>query len=231
MDDAMSTESRRPRGPWRRRILLTALVFTLTPVIMHQLVLCSAWGHVHVLETAPGAPVILVLGASVRPDKQPSDMLLDRLVTAAQLYRMGRGAKILVSGDHGHPDYDEVSAMARTLEEQGVAAEDIFLDHAGFRTLDSMYRARRVFGVERALVVSNPFHLSRAVFLGRSVGLEVEAVAAKAIRPYSLRTRLKHDAREVLARLRAWLDVYVLGTQPRSLAGATKIEGDGRRTR
>ncbi len=205
------------RGRWRRRLLLLLLLLTLTPAILHQHVLWSASGHVHVLETAPAMPVILVLGASVRPDKQPSDMLRDRLITAAQLYRMGRGKKILVSGDHASPDYDEVSVMARVLEEQGVAPEDIFLDHAGFRTLDSMYRARRVFGVKRALVVSNPFHVPRAVFLGRSVGLEVEGVEAEALRPYSFGTRLEHQGREILARLWAWLDVYVLGTEARSL--------------
>lgn len=217
----MSTTDSKPErsfwSRWRRRLLLALLLLTLSLALPHQLVLWSASGHVHDLQTAPEMPIILVLGASVRPDQQPSDMLRDRLVTAAQLYRSGRGKKILVSGDHGHPDYDEVSVMARVLEQQGVAAQDILLDHAGFRTLDSMYRARRVFGVKRALVVSNPFHVARAVFLGRSVGIEVEGVEAAALRPYSLSTLLEHHGREVLARIKAWLDVYVLGTQPRSL--------------
>ena len=227
----MSEPDRQPRSRWRHRLLLVLRIVTLVAAILHLHVLYSASGHVHDLATAPEMPIILVLGASVRPDQQPSDMLRDRLITAAELYRMGRGKKVLVSGDHSSPDYDEVSVMARVLEEQGVAPEDIFLDHAGFRTLDSMYRARKVFGVERALVVSNPFHVARAVFLGRSVGLDVEGVEAEALRPYSLNTRIEHHGREILARLWAWLDVYALDTQPRSLEGQTQIEGDGRRTR
>lgn len=198
---------------------------------MHCQVVASAWGHGHDTEDAPQAQAILVLGASVRPDRQPSDMLRDRLVTAAELYKRGCAPKILVSGDHGSPDYDEVGTMARVLEEEGVPPQDIFLDHAGFRTLDSMYRARHVYGLERVLVVSNPFHVSRAVFLGQNFGLETEGVGAAELQPYSLATHLSHQGREVLARIWAWFDVYLWDTRPRKMDPPISLEGDGRRTR
>jgi vancomycin permeability regulator SanA len=158
-------------------------------------------------------------------------MLRDRLITAARLYERGCAPKILVSGDHASPDYDEVSIMARVLEEAGVPAEDIFLDHSGFRTLDSMYRARKVYGLERILVVSNPFHVARAVFLGESFGISTLGVGAEELQPYSFDTHASNQAREIAARILAWLDVYLWDTRPRKMDEPVSMEGDGRRTR
>lgn len=198
---------------------------------MHCQVLASAWGRNFAQDEAPSAEAILVLGASVRPNREPSDMLRDRLVTAAQLYARGCAPKVLVSGDHGSADYDEVSTMARVLEEAGVPAEDIFLDHSGFRTLDSMYRARHVYGLRRVLVVSNPFHVPRAIFLGQAFGIDTLGVGAAELQSYSLSTHTGNQTREVAARLLAWLDVHLWDTRPRRMDPAIKLEGDGRRTR
>ena len=198
---------------------------------MHQHVVWSASSCIHSVGDAPARDVIVVLGASVHRDGTPSNMLAERLRAAAELYHAGRGRKILVSGDHGRRSYDEVSVMTRELEKAGVPPVDIFLDHFGFRTFDSMYRAREVFGVESALVVSNPFHVARAVFLGRQLGITVDGVAADYGVSYSASTRLANEGREILARVLAWADVFVLGTRPDELGATVDIEGDGRVTR
>ncbi len=115
-------------------------------------------------EGAPDAPVAIVLGAGVWEGGTPSAVLEDRLRTACDLYRAGKARALLVSGDHGRAGYDEPGPMARYAEERGVPPEAIFLDHAGFDTYATIYRARRVFQVERALVVTQDFHLPRALF-------------------------------------------------------------------
>jgi SanA protein len=111
----------------------------------------------------PHAQAALVLGALVQPDGRPSGMLEDRIRSAAALYRDGRVDKVLASGDHGRPDYDEVNAMRRELVTLGVPDADIFTDHAGFATLDSVVRARKVFNVHSVIVVTQPFHMPRAI--------------------------------------------------------------------
>lgn len=203
----------------------------LAALVMHEWVRLSGLQHSHSLATAPQAEAILVLGASVRPDGRPSTMLAERLRAAAELYRAGKAPKVLVSGDHGSRHYNEVAAMAEDLRARGVPDADIFMDHAGFRTFDSLVRAREVFGLDRVLVVSNPFHVPRAVFLGRSQGMEAFGVGADYGTPYSRRTRWRNQGREFLARLGAFADVYLLGTRPRHLGPRIDIRGDGRVTR
>ena len=116
-------------------------------------------GHADV----PRAQAALVLGAQVMPNGAPSSMLSDRITAAAELYEAGRVDKLLLSGDHGRVAYDEVSTMKRILLERGIPAEDIFPDHAGFDTWDSAQRARRVFDVDSAVVVTQRFHMARAL--------------------------------------------------------------------
>lgn len=129
---------------------------------------CNALVHLRGSEAiAPAEQVkradcILVLGAGVWPSG-PSPVLEDRLTTALELYRAGKAPRILVSGDHGRPEYDEPGAMASWLAARGVPEEAIFLDHAGFDTHSSMVRAQRVFGAERVIVVTQEFHLPRAL--------------------------------------------------------------------
>ena len=162
---------------------------------------------------APPRDVIIVLGASVLPDGRPSDVLEERLRATAELYRLGRAETILVSGDHGE-FYDEVGTMTASLLASGVPRSSIIQDKSGFRTLDSMYRAYQVFDVRSALVVTNPFHVARAVFLGETVGIDVAGVVADYDVEYSFRTILWNNGREVCARLLAFVDVFLLGTQP-----------------
>lgn len=225
------------RRGWRllrrvgRAALRLAALTTLLLFGIHGYVYWGSAGQVYSVANAPSRPVALVLGASVWRNGQPSPVLEDRLRAALELYQTGKVAKILVSGDHGQEHYDEVRVMANYLEDRGVPAADVFMDHAGFRTLDSMYRAKMVFGIDSLLVVSNPFHVPRALFLGEAVGLRVDGVAADYGVRYSAGTRWRNATREILARILAFADVHILGTEPRFLGPSINIRGDGRLTR
>ena len=147
------------------------------------------------------ADCILILGAGVK-DGKPKPMLRDRLLTGIELYKSGAADKIIMSGDHGRADYDEVNVMRAFALEQGVRAEDIFLDHAGFSTYDSLYRARDVFLAERIVIITQEYHLSRALYLADALGLEAWGVAAA---PRNDAGQIMRDAREILARDKAIL--------------------------
>ena len=172
------------------------------------------------------ADAILVLGAFVFQDGAPCAILEDRLSVAFDLYKRGLAPKLLLSGDHGRKDYDEVNAMRAFLEEKGVPPQDIFLDHAGFDTYNSMYRARDVFKAHRLLVVTQRFHLIRALYLAQGLGLEAEGVASD-LREYQGMGRLQ--IREMGARLKAFYEVN-RGTAPVFLGDAIPLEGDARAT-
>lgn len=176
----------------------------------------SAWSGYHVAQAAevPQRPVAIVLGARVLPDGTVSGPLEDRLATALALYAAGRVEYILVSGDNGRRDYDEVNAMQAWLVARGVPVSAIYLDHAGFRTFDTMHRARRVFGVEAAIVCTQAYHVPRSVFLARRAGIDAIGVAADQ-RVYPLAHR--DQRRERLARTKAVIDTLNPFARPRHL--------------
>jgi SanA protein len=174
------------------------------------------------LEQVPARKVALVLGARVWRSGEPSTSLADRLHAALELYEAGKVEKILVTGDHGLHGYNEVRAMFTWLVERGVPKDKIFTDHAGFRTLDSMERAVKVFGVEDAIICTQEFHLPRSLFLARVSGLDAVGYVADR-RVYEV--RYKNAVREAGARTKALLDVHVLGTQPKFLGERIPIDG------
>ena len=177
---------------------------------------------------APPAQCAIVLGARVYENGTPSPMLADRLETGVRLYELGKVDKLLLSGDHGQTDYDEVNVMLDYVLARGVPDEDVFTDHAGFDTYDTMYRARDVFEVTTALIVTQEFHLSRAVYTARELGLEVTGVVAD-LRPYYDEGR--NAAREVLARVKAAMQLHITHPGPKYLGPVIPIDGDGRATR
>lgn len=120
----------------------------------------------------PVCDAVMVLGASVYSNGTPSPVLEDRLLYAYTLYNEKKASKILVSGDHGKNDYDEVNTMRNYLMDLGVPKEDIFMDHAGFDTYDSMYRAKTIFKIEKLLISTQNFHIDRAVYIARKLGME-----------------------------------------------------------
>ena len=154
----------------------------------------------------PDVPVALVLGAApIGPEGGPNRYFVDRLDAAAALHKAGKVKYLLVSGDNSRPDYDEPTAMREGLIKRGVPAEAIYRDFAGFRTLDSILRAESVFGQTRLIIVSQRFHLSRAIFLAREQGIEAWGFEAQDVkRAYSLVTEL----RRYPSALRAYVDVW-----------------------
>ncbi len=173
------------------------------------------------VEDVPPRAVAIVLGARIFRDGTPSPVLEDRLATALDLYRMGKVRRILVTGDNGTNQYDEVTVMQRWLLARGVPAAAVQRDHAGFRTLDSMARAAQVFRVRHAVVCTQRFHLARSMFLARRYGLD--AVGAEADRrPYQ--KALRDAVREVAARAVAVSDVFITRRRPRFLGEQIPLE-------
>lgn len=168
------------------------------------------------------AYVGLVLGASVRPDKSLSPILQDRVDSALELYEKGIIKRFLLSGDHGQKDYDEVNAMRTYLKNKGVTDSVIFMDHAGFDTYDSMFRAREVFKVEKAIVITQKFHLPRAIYVGRKMGLELQGYVADH-REYPGNAHFTR--REWLANIKAWVELNI-EKSPTYSGDAIPITGD-----
>ena len=168
------------------------------------------------------ADCILILGAGVK-DGKPKPMLRDRLLTGIELYKSGAADKIIMSGDHGRADYDEVNVMRSFAIEQGVRAEDIFLDHAGFSTYDSVYRAKEIFCAKRVIIVSQKYHLPRALYVAEKLGLDAYGVAAADV---SYRGQGYREAREMLARAKDFCNA-ALKRKPRLLGDVIPVSGNG----
>ena len=201
-------------------LMLVLVVLIGTVFVFSQLlVLHSADGRIFDVEEAPSERVVIVLGASVLRSGQPSDMLADRLLTALDLYHAGKAEKFLLSGDHGKVDYDEVESMRKFLLEREVSEGDIVLDHAGFDTFDSMSRAKKVFGLNEALVVSQSYHLPRAIYVAENNDLEVFGVSADRQNYVKIEY---FKLREMLARVKAVLDVW-LRSKPKFLGEEISI--------
>lgn len=173
------------------------------------------------LDALPTEEVALVLGTSRFVGEYRNPFFEGRMDTAAKLFHAGKVRHFLVSGDNGRPEYDEPTWMRDALVERGVPASAVTLDYAGFRTLDSMIRAKAVFGLSRFTVVTDDFHQPRAVFLARAQGLEVVGCTSEHV-PFrwSRQTR----ARELISRTVACLEVYLLHTKPRFYGPPVKIE-------
>jgi len=164
------------------------------------------------VEEAPPRPVAIVLGAGLWPDGSLTPVLADRVATAADLYHAGVVQKLLLSGDNRFVDYNEPQRMLEYALRLGVAEEDVVLDYAGRRTYDTCYRARDIFGVKRAVVVTQRFHVARALYLCDALGLDAVAVVADR-RDYTIR-RVTWETREYLALALAWWDVNVRRPTP-----------------
>ena len=170
---------------------------------------------------------ILVLGAGLKGDNiTPSDMLYDRVSVAAELYRLGEGkTPLLMSGDHTG-DYNEVAVMKSLAVELGASSEDVFLDHAGYSTFESIYRAKEKFGAKKIVIITQEYHLHRALHIARELGLEAVGVSAD-LRNYRGQTR--YDAREVLARFKD-LFVAAKGEYEGDVGEAVDLKGNGDQT-
>lgn len=170
-----------------------------------------------------GADCALVLGCGIVDENTPSDMLKDRLDVGIELYRQGIVPKILLSGDNGQEHYNEIHVMLQYVKEEGVPEEDIFCDHAGFSTYDSMYRAKSIFECEKVIVVTQKYHQYRALYIGQKLGLDVTGVSADQREYFGQAYR---DAREVLARIKDFGKAF-LRSRPAYGGEAIPISGSG----
>ena len=165
---------------------------------------------------------ILVLGAGIWGDR-PSPMLQDRLDEAIKLYQKGTAPKIIMSGDNGQEGYDEVNVMKDYAIEKGIPSEDIFMDHAGFSTYESIYRAKEIFQVKKAIIVTQKYHLHRALHIANALNLNAIGVGAD---PRAYSGQIFREAREILARNKDFVQA-IFKIKPTYLGETIPVSGDG----
>lgn len=165
---------------------------------------------------------IIVLGAKIWGDR-PSHMLEDRLLQAIELYENNVSAKIIMSGDHGTEEYDEVNTMKEYAIEKGVPSENIFMDHAGFSTYESIYRAKEIFGAKKIVVVTQKYHLYRALYIANQLGIEAYGVGSD---PRKYVGATYREIREVLARNKDFIKC-IFKPEPTYLGDTIPVSGNG----
>ena len=207
--------------------LLTVMLLALSFVLITNAIILSSTKHriIAAEEASKLSEVdcILVLGCGLRADGSPSDMLHDRLVVGTALYKSGASSNILMSGDHGRTEYDEVNAMKNFALNEEIPSADIFMDHAGFSTYESIYRAKEIFGADKIIVVTQGYHLPRALYIAEALGIEAYGVSAD-IRSY--RGQTLRDVRELLARAKDF--TYTLTKPlPTYLGEPVSLDADG----
>ena len=169
------------------------------------------------------ADCILVLGSGIKLDGTPGKVLTDRLEKSLVLYENGAAPKLLMSGDHGRINYDEVNAMKNYAKERGVSSEDVFMDHAGFSTYESMYRAAAIFRVEKTVIVTQKYHLYRSVYNALSMGIDAYGVASDL---ESYRGSFSREIREFLAIAKDFI-YCIFKPKPTYLGEEIPVSGNG----
>lgn len=198
---------------------LVLLVLAACAAVVFLTVASNVWllwrGRSFIYTTTQAIPqreVALVLGTAPMGRRWKNPFFEGRMDAAAKLYREGKVRHLLVSGDNHRKEYDEPTAMRDALMERGIPQEAITLDYAGFRTLDSVVRARSVFGLQSVTIVTDRFHQPRSLFLAKAHGLQAVGYCSRDV-PF--KWAKKTLTREVVSRVKACLDVYVLHTKPR----------------
>ena len=218
-----------PTSTKKKRVLRVLVVMFLFAILLPlgiSIYLCaSVKDQIITLDEATklDADAILVLGARVWDNGSPSGVLEDRLDTGISAYQAGVSDRLLMSGDHGQDDYDEVNAMKDYALEQGIPSENIFMDHAGFSTYESVYRARDIFQVKTVLIVTQEYHLYRALYIARALGLDAYGVAADRSVYSGI---VGFEAREILARVKDFF-YTLIQPLPTYLGDVIPITGDG----
>ena len=214
---------------WIKALFFLGLALLVLLLAVNFYVRGSTKSRILTVEQAAAAgdfDCVLVLGCQVRDDGSPSLMLRDRLDRGLELYEAGAAPKLLVSGDHGRTVYDEVNTMKRYVLDAGVDSSDVFMDHAGFSTYDSVYRAGAVFQAKRVLIVTQEYHLYRALYIARSLGLDAWGVSAEG---GNYRGQFNRDLREIAARIKDAVKC-VFKPNPTFLGDPIPVSGDGNAT-
>lgn len=165
---------------------------------------------------------ILVLGCQVKDDGTPSDMLKDRLTRGIEVYNLGAAPKLLMSGDHGREDYDEVGTMKQYAIDAGIASEDIFMDHAGFSTYESVYRAKEIFQADKIIIITQEYHMYRALYIAEKLGVEAYGVASDY---HTYAGQSMRECREVLARCKDFA-MCIFKPEPTYLGNVSPVSGN-----
>lgn len=192
-------------------LIFAAVILTLTIVGINLYIVIKEKSKILSLEEAAKfqADCIVVLGAGIRDDGSPTWMLEDRIKIGDKLYQNHAADKIIMSGDHGRENHDEVNTMKSYAMGEGIPSEDIFMDHAGFETYDSLYRARDIFGAKKVIIVTQEYHLYRALYIADQLGLDARGVTSD-LRFYSKKMAY-WKFREYLARVKSFVKCI---TQP-----------------
>ena len=218
----------------KREKIKPIFMLLLCLALVGVIALCSINGYVKsvakerivtVEETATLEDVdcIIVLGCQVRDDGTLSHMLRDRLMRGLEVYHAGAAPKLLMSGDHGRKEYDEVNAMKQYAIENGVPSEHVFMDHAGFSTYETVYRAKEIFEADKVIIITQEYHLYRALYIADKLGLEAYGVSAD-LNKYAGQSM--RDFREVLARCKDWV-MCIFKPEPTYLGESIPVNGNG----
>ena len=202
-------------------VIILFLLVSVTGINMYIHIATEPYLY-RTVNDVPIAEAVLIPGAALLLDGTPAPIFSDRVNAAIDLYRAGKVEKILVSGDNGTVSHNEVNPVRVLLLKEGIPAQDIFLDHAGFDTYSSMYRARYIFGVSSLVIATQSFHLPRAVFIARELGMEAYGMNADV--GHML---LRNYVREIFSDEKALFDL-VFRVQPKFLGDPIPITGDGR---
>lgn len=207
-------------------LLCLAVVGVATLFIINSCVKSAGKNRILTVEQAAeleDVDCIIVLGCQVKDDGSLSHMLRDRLMRGLELYEAGAAPKLLMSGDHGREDYDEVGAMKDYAIENGVPSEDVFMDHAGFSTYETIYRAKEIFEADKVIIVTQEYHLYRALYIAEQFGVDAYGVSAD-LNTYAGQSM--RDFREVLARCKDWA-MCIFKPEPTYLGDAIPVSGNG----
>ncbi len=221
----------------KRKMLRTVLVVLLCFLVIGSgtLLVVNSYvkkvGEGRILSAAQAAEMdgvdcILVLGCQVHADGSLSHMLRDRLTRALELYEMGAAPKLLMSGDHGRKEYDEVGAMKQHAVEHGVPSEAVFMDHAGFSTYETVYRAKEIFKADKVIIVTQEYHLYRALYIANRLGIDAYGVSSDY---HTYTGQSKRELREVLARCKDYV-LCIFQPEPIYLGDVIPISGNGDQT-
>lgn len=217
---------------WGKKIMVVFIFLIIIAVVTVSItisIVSSYKKYIYSIEDIPiGNDAIVVLGAGVKSDGVPSDILADRLETSLEVYKANLGKTFILSGDHGREEYNEVRAMKDYIMKDNIDEKIIFMDHAGFSTYDTIYRAKEIFKVDKAVIVTNEYHLPRALYIARKLGIEAYGVKSD-LREYQLMDSYKK--REILAQLKDFIYINIVKPEPKFLGDSIPVNSsDGRVT-
>ena len=206
-------------------LIVCLIIFTVIALLVNRYVKISTQAQIlteNDYTEIENVDCIIVLGAGIWGDK-PSPILEDRLLEAIRLYNNKVSPKIIMSGDHGRKEYDEVNIMKNFAIKKGIPSEDIFMDHAGFSTYESLYRAKEVFEAKKVVIVTQKYHLYRALYIAKRLGIEAYGVNSD---PRRYVGEAYRELREILARNKDFFSC-IFKPKPKYLGEAIHVSGSG----